>query len=727
MLSEHHRAIGRQIESSTELRHVGQSAVNPEALDRMRVIRRLVDLIVRSRLRRPQLTERDEESLFVGEAVLVRRTTVLLDRQLQCAIGDTQTHEVRDRFTAHEFTLHMNSFFAVRSRNDHEALEEIFDLLHEPLEVGIILRSPPLGEVALQVVQAAFVIEVVPVLVTDHRSDGAQNEGDISEHVEKRRLEDSRRIERHVFRLTALGIHRLRCHAPLVQVDVAANLVQIATGAELRDVEHVPQVRRTIDLQSRVVTPLVRIADVANEGFQLLDGVVLRCRRHPLHLAEHQLHRSLLELVQLQHASFGFRRELIRDVELPDSFAERAADHAGDALPAFLLHLRAHHHFAVEFKAVIDESLRQKRRHAGHQMVPEIRTQRPHRLIRQDLAEPLEESHLTHVDGLELRGAELLEIVRHVDGRAERLELRDGHLVAALLRIAQLLVGHGDVRQSRLQAENSLSMASSDGTLFSEQREETFDVLQILRALFGRVLIRLQIEVTIFAGAALHRMGHQLVAVVRVLGSAETEEGIGVEEVQACHHIDQVMHGADASDPREFRLKSRETLGFDAGFVHAGEVEVADLLSIAARLGFRGGESVEETDKVLQRFVAQLHEHAPARVFRRDFGVLEPRAVAVNVEIDARIDSQIHVLDLNAMRDRREKRFFGSHDVIPFVDEFSRELVSSGLVSWLCEQPLSDRMEFSALDCGVALLSLLSRRCRYWLIPGQSCVRAGRS
>ena len=84
-----------------------------------------------------------------------------------------------------------------------------------------------------------------------------------------------------------------------------------------------------------------------------------------------------------------------------------------------------------------------------------------------------------------------------------------------------------------LQAENRLSMADErTAPLLSEQREESFDVQQILRALFGRVLIRLQIELTIFAGATLHRMGHQLVAVVRVLGSAETEESIGVEEVQ---------------------------------------------------------------------------------------------------------------------------------------------------------------------------------------------------
>ena len=58
------------------------------------------------------------------------------------------------------------------------------------LELGPVVRLPPVGEVAVAVVLAALVVEAVADLVPDHRADAAVVRGVVGVGVEERRLQD---------------------------------------------------------------------------------------------------------------------------------------------------------------------------------------------------------------------------------------------------------------------------------------------------------------------------------------------------------------------------------------------------------------------------------------------------------------------------------------------------------------------------------------------------------
>ena len=115
---------------------------------------------------------------------------------------------------------------------------------------------------------------------------------------------------------------------------------------------------------------------------------------------------------------------------------------------------------------------------------------------------------------------------------------------------------------------------------------------------------------------------------------------------------------ADGVDAIELRLDRRDAGRFDGRLVHAGGVEVADLLLRASRRGVGHGRILLE-DLVEDFAIAlgQLFETAVARVLRRQRMRVTPLADRETIEVVARFDARVHGGEVEAVR--REKRRSG--------------------------------------------------------------------
>src|SRR5262249_26240474 len=100
----------------------------------------------------------------------------------------------------------------------------------------------------------------------------------------------------------------------------------------------------------------------------------------------------------------------------------------------------------------------------------------------------------------------------------------------------------------------------------------------------------------------------------------------------------------DVVDPVELRRDPFDAELLDLGLVHAGAVEVAELLLV--RAGLRGlvrRELLEDPPKGVLIVLAQLFEGAPPRAVRRNRILLEPSSVGVLVEVGTGLRRGVHV------------------------------------------------------------------------------------
>ena len=123
---------------------------------------------------------------------------------------------------------------------------------------------------AASVVLRALVVEAVADLVADDRADRAVVDRVVGRRVEERRLQDGGREDDLVHARVVVGVDRLRRHEPLVAVDRAADLGQLAVEFEGgRPAGVADQVVRAMT-SAGVVPPLGRVADLRGERRQLV-------------------------------------------------------------------------------------------------------------------------------------------------------------------------------------------------------------------------------------------------------------------------------------------------------------------------------------------------------------------------------------------------------------------------------------------------------------------------
>jgi hypothetical protein len=133
--------------------------------------------------------------------------------------------------------------------------------------------------------------------------------------------------------------------------------------------------------------------------------------------------------------------------------------------------------------------------------------------------------------------------------------------------------------------------------------------------------------------------------------------------VQLSEQRPQLALRADRGHAVEVRVERRGPEALDGPFIHARHEVVADLL--LGRVPPRGllRELVEDAPEESLVVLAELAEHVPARLVRRQRVVLDPAAARVLVEIHARIGVAIHGVHVEArcVRERGERRFLGRH------------------------------------------------------------------
>ena len=230
------------------------------------------------------------------------------------------------------------------------------------LECCAVLIRPPVRQVSLPVVARSLVVEAMPDLVADDRTNRAEVHRVVGFGVEERRLKNRGGEDDLVLGGVVVGVDRLRGHVPLVAVHRAAELGPLAVGGVGVGGAHVlDDGGLRVQVQRRVVAPLDGVADLGVEGRELGQGLHLGVFAHPVEASD-RLAVGVEEAAhQGVHCFFGVGREVAGHPRAAHGLAQVGLDESEGALPARTQFLRAGQGAAVEVEVLVDEIARQKR------------------------------------------------------------------------------------------------------------------------------------------------------------------------------------------------------------------------------------------------------------------------------------------------------------------------------------------------------------------------------
>src|SRR5665213_1661714 len=212
-------------EGLLEFRHVGNGAVDPEAIDGMWIGLRLQALRFRGFVRAPDLAPAEEELLRFVEAAefghgLAREVVHERDP------GEPQPAVIGCIFAQSEFAVHVDA--ALHGK----AGIFVDQALLAPIEGFGVSGGPPVVEIAFRIELAAFVVESMGEFVPDDSTDGAVIDGIRGLFVEERRLQDARREVDVIHLRVVIRVDRGRRHAPFEAIHRFADLLQFAVDFE---------------------------------------------------------------------------------------------------------------------------------------------------------------------------------------------------------------------------------------------------------------------------------------------------------------------------------------------------------------------------------------------------------------------------------------------------------------------------------------------------------------
>ncbi len=134
-------------------------------------------------------------------------------------------------------------------------------------------------------------------------------------------------------------------------------MASCAVEVELTHALQVAEGIATHDIQRRIVSPLVWIADLVHHRVQLFFGLDFGFGAHPIERVDVLAHGLFDGERHFERLLLFRRREVFRDVHLAERLAHFAVDAAGAALPAFLLLLCAVQNVRVEVPGLRFEAL----------------------------------------------------------------------------------------------------------------------------------------------------------------------------------------------------------------------------------------------------------------------------------------------------------------------------------------------------------------------------------
>jgi hypothetical protein len=153
-------------EGLAELRHVRDSAVDPEAGRRVRISLRGHAQFLFAAILTPNLAETEEEALFCAVSIHLRRRLAghgqtIHERQ----IGKAQAAIVSRVFAERQFAIQMNTGNGTKCR------VFVNDALLTRLEGVRILLAPPVAQIARRVELPPFIVESMSQFVPDYGAD----------------------------------------------------------------------------------------------------------------------------------------------------------------------------------------------------------------------------------------------------------------------------------------------------------------------------------------------------------------------------------------------------------------------------------------------------------------------------------------------------------------------------------------------------------------------------
>ena len=479
--------------------------------------------------------------------------------------------------------------------------------------------------------------------MADHHADGAVVHRVVGVGVVERRLENGGREADFVGRGIVVGVHRLGRHVPLVLVHGLAqfrNVVGRIPGVGLDDV--LPVALRRVDLQRRVVLPLVGIADLHGEGREFLLRLGFRGVGHPVEGGDVLTEGRLQVLHHVEHPGLVLLGEVLGHVHLADGFRKGSVGHRHGALPAGFLLLLARHHAAEEVERRVDEVVAQVAGGCADVLCGEVVADVLQRGGFHQFVGVGQGRGGRHDDLLEIADAHCLIVLGPVDGIVGLLEIGLLRGVVHGGDVAQFDARPVFLGQLRFDRQHAGDGLVDVGLGNARQPEDFAQILLVGGA--DRLVLGIEVVVAVAHDqVGLRGVERVDVAVHQVGLHAHAEERIGDRGVEPGHCGGQLRAVADGENSVDGGLDRSGALGVQAHRVEPHLVEVRNLLLDASRLGFLLRHAGEQLVDALLVVVAQDVERAVARIFGLQGVVLLPAARGVLVEIGVGGYRQIEV------------------------------------------------------------------------------------
>ena len=150
--------------------------------------------------------------------------------------------------------------------------------------------------------------------------------------------------------------------------------------------------------------------------------------------------------------------------------------------------------------------------------------------------------------------------------------------------------------------------------------------------------------------------------ILKILVGAKAKQRVHSDALQVTDRGRQLVFALDGVDAVKFRLQRFQALGINGLLIHAGSVEVADLLFLCGMLRLLGGIFLQDLVQHGAIALVQFGEAPIAGLVGGNLSVRQPVAAGILIKILAGVGSLIHGIDVEALRYLgllRRRRLFG--------------------------------------------------------------------
>ena len=516
-------------------------------------------------------------------------------------------------------------------------------------ETSRVISGPPIHEVSVLIIVPPLIIEPMRHLVADHHAYRAIVHRIIRLGVEERGLQDSGGETDLVGGRVIISVYGLRCHIPARLIHRFARVGQLIPHIENVRATHVRPIRITLDLQSAIIAPCIRITDLDRKRGQFLPRFRLGGIAHPWQAIDALAQGDAQIAYQCQHLLLGGGGEILRHVHLANRLSQSGVYRVQRAFPAGLLLLLAGKGLPIELEPGLHEIIAQVRSGGVQQIERQIIFLLIHGDIFQELVQPLVKIDLLRVQLAQAIQPHRLEIDIPIDRRADFLKLLVGHLVVVLPGIPQVLAAIRHLGDSRLDLHHALHRGVGLLRTGARQREQPVDIRLISVAEPHGSLVFQQIIIPVaHTNTRLVQLHDIHRAILLVRPDEQGEEGRHPLFMQGGYRLRYIRLGRDREDRVQLVLDRRLALVIQARAIQAHRVQGAYLLGHTTRLVRRGAQLIDQYSQSLLIIIAQLVERTETRVFRGQWIVLDPSTTSVLVKIRARGHRRIQVRQIDS-------------------------------------------------------------------------------